>query len=171
MWFSCPVTGGRTRANTTHAGAENRMTLKDELTEAMKQAMKARDDLRLSAIRMIRSAVKNREIDQQRELDDHGVIEVISSLSKQRRESIRLYREGRREDLAAREQAELDILLGFLPRQMETAELEELVRRVIAETGAAGPRDMGIVMKAITPLTAGKADGKLVSDIVRQRLS
>ncbi|BCS52594.1 GatB/YqeY domain-containing protein [Geobacter sp. SVR] len=147
------------------------MALKEELTEAMKQAMKARDDLRLSAVRMIRSAVKNREIDQMRELDDQGIIEVISSLAKQRRESIRLYREGNREDLAAKEQAELDVLLGFLPRQMETAELEQLVERIISETGAAGPKDMGIVMKAVTPLTAGKADGKVVSDIVRRRLS
>jgi uncharacterized protein YqeY len=147
------------------------MALKEELTEAMKQAMKARDDLRLSAVRMIRSAVKNREIDQKRELDDQGIIEVISSLAKQRRESIRLYREGNREDLAAREQAELDILLGFLPKQMEIAELEALVERIIGETGATGTKDMGIVMKAVTPLTAGRADGKVVSDIVRRRLS
>lgn len=147
------------------------MTLTEQLTEAMKQAMKARDDLRLSAVRMIRSAVKNREIEQKAALDDQGVIEVISTLVKQRRESIRLYQEGNRPDLVEKEQAELAVLLGFLPAQLSTEEISALVLQVIAETGAQGIKDMGRVMKALTPLTSGKADGKTVSDIVRQRLS
>jgi len=147
------------------------MTLKEQLDTAMKQAMKARDDLRLSAVRMIRSTIRNREIDQKGELDDQGVIEVISSLAKQRRESIRLYREGNRPDLVAKEEAELEVLLGFLPAQLTGDEIAELAARVIRETEAQGSKDMGRVMKALAPLTAGRADGKTVSETVRKLLS
>src|SRR6185369_8347532 len=147
------------------------MTLKEELETAMKQAMKARDDLRLSAVRMIRSLVKNREIDLKHELDDQGVVEVISTLVKQRRESIRLYQEGNRQDLVDKEEAELAILLGFLPAQLSAEEITELVTRVIRETGAQGIKDMGRVMKVLTPQTTGRADGKTVSEIVKQQLS
>ena len=147
------------------------MSLKDQLNESMKTAMKARDDLRLSAVRMVRSMVKNREIDQKKELNDQEIIEVISTLVKQRRESIRMYREGNRPDLVEKEEAELEILLGFLPAQLSTAEIEALVDKIISETGAQGAKDMGRVMKALTPLTAGKADGKSVSDTVKQKLA
>lgn len=147
------------------------MTLKEQLDTAMKQAMKARDDLRLSAVRMVRSTIRNREIDLKRELDDQGVMEVISSLAKQRRESIRLYGEGNRPDLVEKEEAELAILLGFLPAQLTGDEIAELVARVIRETEAQGSKDMGRVMKALAPLTAGRADGKAVSDTVREFLS
>ena len=147
------------------------MSLKDQLNESMKTAMKARDALRLSAVRMVLSLVKNREIDQKKELNDQDVIDVISTLAKQRRESIRMYREGNRQDLVEKEEAELKILLGFLPAQLSPAEIEALVDRIISETGALGARDMGRVMKALTPLTAGKADGKTVSDTVKQKLA
>jgi len=147
------------------------MSLKDQLNESMKTAMKARDDLRLSAVRMVRSMVKNREIEQKTELNDQEIIEVISTLAKQRRESIRMYREVNRPDLVEKEEAELEVLLGFLPAQLSIAEIEALVDRIISETGAQGARDMGRVMKALTPLTAGKADGKTVSDTVKQKLA
>jgi uncharacterized protein len=147
------------------------MSLKQQLDTAMKQAMKARDDLRLSAVRMVRSTIRNREIDLKRELGDQDVIEVISSLAKQRRESIRLYGEGNRPDLVEKEEAELAILLGFLPVQLTGDEIAELVARVIHETEAQGSKDMGRVMKALAPLTAGRADGKTVSDTVRNLLS
>jgi uncharacterized protein YqeY len=147
------------------------MSLKDQLNESMKTAMKARDDLRLSAVRMVRSMVKNREIDQKKELDDQEIIETISTLVKQRRESIRMYREGNRPDLVEKEEAELGVLLGFLPAQLSTAEIEALVDKVILETGAQGAKDMGRVMKMLSPLTAGKADGKTVSDTVKQKLA
>ena len=137
----------------------------------MKQAMKARDDLRLSAVRMVRSSVKNREIDLKHELDDQGVIEVISTLVKQRRESIRLYQDGNRQDLVDKEEAEMNVLLQFLPAQLNTDEITELVSRTIQETGAQGIKDMGKVMKILTSLTTGRADGKIVSDIVRQQLA
>jgi len=146
------------------------MTLKDQLNESMKTAMKARDDLRLSAVRMIRSMVKNREIEQHKELNDQEIIEVISTLAKQRRESIKMYGEGNRPDLVEKEEAELAVLLGFLPAQLSTAEIDQLVDRVIAELGAQGAKDMGRVMKALTPLTAGKADGRAVSETVRCKL-
>jgi uncharacterized protein len=147
------------------------MSLKDQLNESMKTAMKARDDLRLSAVRMIRSMVKNREIDQKKELNDQEIIEVISTLVKQRRESIRMYREGNRPDLVEKEEAELTVLLGFLPTQLSISEVEELVERIISETGAQGAKDMGRVMKALTPLTAGKADGKMISEAVKRKLA
>lgn len=147
------------------------MSLKEQLNDAMKQAMKARDDLRLSAVRMVRSMVKNREIDLKRELDDQGIVEVISTLVKQRRESIRLYQDGNRQDLVDKEEAEMAILLQFLPVQLNKDEIAELVSRSIRETGAQGVKDMGKVMKALTSLTSGRADGKLVSDIVKQQLA
>ncbi|MDD5284565.1 MAG: GatB/YqeY domain-containing protein [Desulfuromonadaceae bacterium] len=147
------------------------MTLKEQLTDAMKIAMKARDNLRLSAVRMVLSAIKNREIDQRKELDNQGITEVISTLVKQRRESIRLYKEGNRPELAEKEEAEMNILLGFLPVQMCQTEINELVTRIIHEIDAHGIKDMGRVMKAVTPLTAGKADGKVVSDAVRSQLA
>ena len=147
------------------------MSLKDQLNESMKTAMKARDTLRLSAVRMILSMVKNREIDQKKDLNDQDVIEVISTLAKQRRESIRMYGEGNRPDLVEKEEAELEVLLGFLPAQLSSTEIEALVDRIISETGAQGAGDMGRVMKALTPLTAGKADGKTVSDTVKKKLA
>ena len=147
------------------------MSLKEQLNDAMKQAMKARDDLRLSAVRMVRSSVKNREIDLKHELDDQGVMEIISTLVKQRRESIRLYQDGNRQDLVDKEEAEMKVLLQFLPAQLNTDEITELVSRTIQETGAQGVKDMGKVMKILTSLTTGRADGKIVSDIVRQQLA
>jgi uncharacterized protein YqeY len=147
------------------------MSLKEQLTDTMKTAMKARDNLRLSAVRMALSTIKNREIENRVELDDQGIIEVITTLAKQRRESIRMYQEGNRADLVEKEEAELAILLEFLPAQLSPTEISELIDRVIADTGAQGARDMGKVMKVLAPLTAGRADGKSVSDAVKQKLA
>ena len=147
------------------------MTLKEQLNNAMKEAMKARDDLRLSAVRMVRAAIKNREIDSRTELDDQAVTDVISTLAKQRRESIRLYRDGNRIELAEKEERELAVLLEFLPAQLTPDEIDALVLRVIQEIGAQGNKDMGRVMKGVTLHTAGKADGKAVSEAVRRLLA
>jgi uncharacterized protein YqeY len=147
------------------------MTLKEKLNVAMKAAMKARDNLRLSAVRMVRAAIKNREIDSHSELDDQSVIDVISTMAKQRRESIRMYREGNRFDLADKEELELAVLLEFLPAQLNQSEIDALVRKVILDLEADGAKDMGRVMKAVTPLFAGKADGKIVSESVRRLLA
>lgn len=146
------------------------MTLRERLAEEMKNAMKSRDDLRLSAIRMVRSAVKNREIDARRELADQEIVEVLATLVKQRRESIRMFAEAGRDDLVAKEEKELAILLEFLPQQLDRDEVAALVEKVIAECGAQGSRDMGKVMKLLMPHVAGRADGKMVSDVVREKL-
>jgi hypothetical protein len=147
------------------------MSLTGQLTEAMKEAMKARDSLRLGAIRLIRTAVKNREIDQRRELDDQEVIGVISSLVKQRKESAELYREGNRPELAEKEEQELSVLQEFLPAQLGEEEIRAIIEEAVAETGASSMRDMGKVMKIVTGKTLGRADGRMVSDLVKARLS
>jgi uncharacterized protein len=147
------------------------MSLRERLTDEMKGAMKARDDLRLSTIRLVRSVVKNREIEVKHDLDDRETSEVIASLVKQRRESIRLFQEAGRSDLVEKEEKELAVLLGFLPPQLSRAELEDLVARAIAESGAQGSKDMGKVMKALMPHVAGRADGKEVSEVVRGKLA
>ena len=147
------------------------MTLKEQLNDAMKAAMKARDNLRLSAVRMVRAAITNREIETRTELDDRAVVDVISTLAKQRRESIRMYRDGNRDELAEKEELELAVLLEFLPLQLSPADIDALVGQVILDLKAQGAKDMGRVMKAVTPLTAGKADGKVVSDAVRRLLA
>ncbi|BDV44482.1 aspartyl-tRNA amidotransferase subunit B [Geotalea uraniireducens] len=146
------------------------MSLRDRLDEELKRAMKARDEIALSAVRLIRSSVKNREIEVRHELDEQEIVEVISSLAKQRRESIRLFGEAGRTDLVEKEEKELALLLGFLPQQLTREELEALVARVIAENGAQGLRDMGKVMKSLMPHVTGRADGSLVSAIVKERL-
>jgi uncharacterized protein YqeY len=147
------------------------MTLRERLVEEMKVAMKAKDDLKLSVIRMVRSSVKNREIDLKRELDDQGVTEIIAGVVKQRKESIRMFKEAGRDDLVAKEEKELALLLEFLPKQLDRGEIEALVAKAIAECGAQGAGDLGKVMKVLKPLVAGVADGKLVNDIVREKLA
>jgi uncharacterized protein YqeY len=147
------------------------MTLKEQLENAMKAAMKARDNLRLSAVRMVRAAIKNREIETRIEVNDQAVIDVISALVKQRRDSIRMYLEGHRPDLAEKEELEMAVLLEFLPAQLSLEEIESLIRKTILDLEATGAKDMGRIMKAVSPLTAGKADGKLVSDVVRRLLA
>ena len=146
------------------------MELRETLSEEMKTAMKAKDVLRLSTIRMIRSAVKNKDIELKRELADPEIVEVIATLVKQRRESIRLFSDAGRTDLADKEERELAVLLGFLPRQLSREEVAALVEEAISESGAKGGKDMGKVMKALMPHVAGRADGKMVSDLVKAML-
>jgi len=147
------------------------MTLRERLDEDLKIAMRARDEVGLSVIRMIRSVVKNREIDQKKSLDDAGIAEVITSLVKQRRDSIRMFREAGRDELVAKEEKELALLLDFLPRQLTAEEIGQIVSEAKAATGAAGMKDMGALMKAVIPKVAGRADGSLVSRIVKEKLS
>lgn len=146
------------------------MSLRERLSEEMKVAMKARDNLRLSSIRMVLAAVKNREIELKHAFDDREICEVIASLVKQRRESIRLFHDGGRIDLVEKEEKDLAVLLEFMPPQLEGAELEEMVINAIAECGAEGMKDLGKVMKLLAPLTAGRADGKSVADTVKAKL-
>ena len=146
------------------------MSIQDQLFEAMKVAMKAKDSLRLTTIRMARTALKNVEIDTRQELDEAAAIKVLSTLVKQRREAAEAYRETRPE-LAEKEELEVVILQEFLPAQLNEAEIEALVAKAVAESGASSMKDMGAVMKLVTPQTTGRADGKLVSNLVRKLLA
>ena len=146
------------------------MSIQDRLGEEMKAAMKARDSLRLGTIRMARTALKNAAIEARQDLDDAATIKVLSTLVKQRREAAEAYR-ATRPELADKEEQELAVLQEFLPAQLSEVELEEMVARAISESGAGSLRDMGAVMKLLTPQTTGRADGKLVSEIVRKHLA
>ncbi len=146
------------------------MSIQEQLTEAMKAAMKAKDSLRLNTVRMARTALKNAEIEARQELDDTATIKVLSTLVKQRREAAEAYRETRPE-LAEKEELELAVLQEFLPAQLTEAELEAMIAKAVAESGASSMRDMGAVMKLVTPQTTGRADGKLVSELVRKQLA
>jgi hypothetical protein len=148
------------------------MTLREKIAHEYNEALKARDERKLSALRLLRTEVKKREVSgQKKELSEAEVIETISSLAKQRRESIRLFAEGGRQDLVAKEEAELQVLLAYLPQPLTPAELEELIDRTIQEAQAMGPKDQGKVMKAVMPQVSGRADGKAVSEMVKQKLS
>lgn len=147
------------------------MTLQTQLNDAMKEAMKAKDSLRLNAIRLIKTAVKNREIDERRELGEQEVIAVLSSLVKQRKESAQVYRDNDRPELAEKEELELAVIQSFLPAQLDEAGIRKLIEEAVAETGAASPKDMGKVMKIVSAQTLGRADGKLVSELVKARLA
>ena len=146
------------------------MSIQDRLSEEMKAAMRARDSLRLGTIRMARTALNNAEIEARQALDDAAAIKVLSTLVKQRREAAEAYR-ATRPELADKEEQELLVLQEFLPAQLSEAELEEMIAKAIAESGASSMRDMGAVMKLVTPQTTGRADGKLVSEIVRKQLA
>jgi uncharacterized protein YqeY len=147
------------------------MALRERLDEDMKAAMRQKDQLRLSTIRMLKSAVKYREIEIMKTLDDAGIQGVISSEIKRRRDSVEQYRAGNRNDLADKEDAEIRVLQGYLPQQLSAEELAAKVDEVIAQVGAQGPKDMGAVMKALLPAVQGRADGKVVSELVKQRLA
>jgi uncharacterized protein len=136
----------------------------------MRAAMKARDSARVSALRMLMSAVKNTEVERGHELTDEEVIEVAAREAKRRRESIDAFRSGGRDDLVQKESAELAILESYLPDQLSAEELERVVEEAIAETGASAPKDMGAVMKVVMPKVKGRADGSVVSAAVKSRL-
>lgn len=146
------------------------MTIQERLMEAMKLAMKAKDPLRLSAVRMARTAIKNAEIEARCELDEEAVIRVLSTLVKQRREAADAYR-ATRPELAEKEEHELAVLQEFLPAPLTPDQVRDIVDQVIEELGASSMQDMGAVMKQVTARTLGRADGKQVSGLVRQRLT
>jgi uncharacterized protein YqeY len=134
-------------------------------------ALKAKDNLRLQTLRFVRAALENKRIDKRGPLTDEDVIGVLANQAKQRRDSIEQFRAGKREDLAAKETAELAVIEEFLPQAMSEAEVREAVRAAIAETAAASPKDMGKVMAALMPRVKGRADGKLVNQLVRDLLA
>ena len=146
------------------------ISLKDRITEDMKSAMKARESERLSAIRLLLAAIKQREVDERITLDDVGVMVVVDKLIKQRRDSISQYEQAGRDDLAAAERAEIDVLTPYLPAQLSADEVAAAVKAAIAQTGAASPADMGKVMGLLKPQLAGKTDLSAVSQQVKAAL-
>jgi uncharacterized protein YqeY len=152
------------------AGTDATMTLNERIESAMRDAMRARDEQRTLTLRSAMAAAHNQRIARGRDLTDDEVIEVLTRQVKQRRESIEMFRAGGREDRAAAEEAEAAILSEFLPEQLSEAEVSEMARTAIVETGASSPADLGRVMGSLSPRTRGRADGKMVSDIVRRLL-
>ena len=147
------------------------MSLKNQITEDMKSAMKAGDKDRLKVVRLIMAAIKQVEVDTRTELDDAAVLGVLNKMVKQRRDSVEQFEQGGREDLAAGERAEIEVLQGYLPEQLSADELAALVDEAIAATGAEGIRDMGKVMGQIKAKAAGRADMGAVSATVKERLN
>lgn len=147
------------------------MSLKERITNDMTSAMKAKDALRTSTLRMVKAAVKNREIDKGEELSDEDVHKVMRSLVKQRRDSVEQYEKAARPELAAKETSEIEIIEAYLPQSASREEIEHAIVLAIEETGAASMREMGAVMKAAQARLAGRnADGRTVSEIVKAKL-
>ena len=147
------------------------MVLKDRLDADLKAAMKEKDALKLSVVRMLKSAIKYREIELMKTLDDVGIEGVVASEIKRRRDSVEQYRQGGREDLASKEEKEIALLQAYLPAQLSPEELARLVEVAIERVGAQGPKDMGKVMKELVPEVQGKAEGRAVSELVKQKLA
>ena len=145
-------------------------SLKERIQDDMKAAMKARETERLNAIRLLMAAIKQREVDERITLDDAAVAAVIDKLIKQRRDSINQYEQAGREDLAAAERAEIDVLAPYQPAQLSAEEVDTAIKTAISQTGAAGPADMGKVMGILKPQLAGKTDLAAVSQRVKAAL-
>ena len=147
------------------------MTLKDNVQESLKRALKQKRKVEVSTLRLLLSEIKNAEIAQQKPADDSKVLDVITREVKRRRESIEAFKQGNRSDLVAQEEAELTILMSYLPEQMNREEIIATARQVIDTVGAQGPSDKGKVMSQLMPQLKGKADGKEISDIVTELLA
>jgi uncharacterized protein YqeY len=146
------------------------MSLKLKITEDMKTAMRAKDSVRLGAIRLLQAAIKQREVDERIELTDTDVIAAIEKMLKQRRDSIAAFELANRQDLADIEKFEVSVLQTYLPQQLTEAEVLEILEKVVLDTGAAGIKDMSKVMAAIKPLVVGRADMGKISGLIKTRL-
>ena len=147
------------------------MSLKTQISEDMKNAMRSKDSVRLGAIRLLLSAIKQREVDERIELSDADVIGVIEKMFKQRRDSIAAYESANRTDLADIEKFEVTVLQTYLPQQLTESEISALLEKVVTETGASGIKDMSKVMTAIKPLVVGVADMGKISGLIKARLA
>jgi uncharacterized protein len=147
------------------------MAFKEKIDEEMVLAAKTKDKIRLSALRMLKSGLHNREIDLKRELGEAEFLQLLSSMVKQRKDSIDQFAKGGRTDLVEKEEAELKVIEEFLPAQLSEAELDATISEAVREVGAEGIRDMGKVMKVLMPKLTGRADGKAVGEKVKARLS
>jgi uncharacterized protein YqeY len=146
------------------------MSLLEQLNEDLKRAMKAKDEVTKDTVRLIKAAVQNAEIEKQATLDDTSANELLARMARQYRESITMYRDNAREDLATKEEAELSIVLGYLPEQLGADEILTMAKAVADEVGAAGPGDKGKLMGKLMPQLRGKADGALVNKVVGELL-
>jgi uncharacterized protein len=147
------------------------MSLEERLMDEMKQAMKSNDKARLSTIRMIRTAVKNKEIDLRNKLDDDEILRVIQGMVRKSEESIEQFKAGGRMDLVEKETKEIEILRSYLPRALSKEDVIRIIDESIRETEASSLKDLGKVMKSVMPKLTGKADGKLINQLVKERLS
>ena len=147
------------------------MSLKDQITEDMKAAMRARDTERLGTIRLLQAAMKQKEVDERVTLDDAAVIAIVDKLIKQRKDSVAAFTQAARQDLADKETAEIAVLQAYLPARLSESEITAAVAAIVAELGASGPGDMGKVMGAVKTRLAGKADMGLVSAAVKAALA
>ena len=147
------------------------MNLKEQLTQDTIAAAKAGDNPKRDVLRMMQAAIKQVEVDERITVDDAGVQQILTKQAKQRRESMAEYEKGGRDDLVAQEAYELKIIEAYLPQMMGREEIEVLVKQAIAATGASSPKDMGQVMGQLMPQVKGKADGRLVNDVVRELLA
>ena len=146
------------------------MSLKTRLTDDMKTAMKAGEKESLGVIRLVNAAIKQREVDERIELDDAQVLAVLEKMLKQRKDSVTQYEGAGREDLAAIERFEIGVIQAYLPAQLSAAEIEAIVAKAVADSGAASPKDMGKVVALVKPQVAGRADMGQVSTLVKQKL-
>ncbi|MEE9531498.1 MAG: GatB/YqeY domain-containing protein [Syntrophobacteria bacterium] len=147
------------------------MSLQEQISAALKDAMRARDEVKMATLRLVLTAIKNREKEARSLLEDQEVISVITTQIKQRRESIEQYRQAGRKDLAQREESELQILQGYMPEQVSEEEISNTLDEIIAEVGAVSMKDMGKVMKAAMAKLAGKAEGGAINAMVKEKLS
>ena len=146
------------------------MGLKDDISASVKDAMKKKEKLRLGVLRMLMSEMKNRQIENQRELEEADILQVITRMVKQRQDSAEQFANGGRDELAAKEKSEIEVLQGYLPEALSEDGLEKLVQEAIAETQATSKKDIGKIMKVVMPKIAGRADGKAVNQMVARLL-
>lgn len=147
------------------------MSILEKINSDLVAAMKAKESSRVTALRGLKSAIKYRQIEKNEDLVEEDVVAVLSSTAKKHRDSIEQYEKAGRDDLVQQEKGELEIVLDYLPKQLDRSEIERLVDEVIAELGVSGPSSFGVVMKAVMPKVKGIADGKVVKEIVESRLS
>ncbi len=147
------------------------MGLKEQIDQELKEAIKAKAERKLSALRLLKTAIRRAEVEKMRELSEEEILAIIADEAKKRREAIEQFSQGGREDLALQEKEELAILEAYLPKPLSREEIEEMARQAIKEVGATSPRQMGQVMKILMPRVKGRADGALVSKIVQELLA
>ncbi len=147
------------------------MSLRDQIPEDLKTALRGKKSLDLSVLRMLQAAIKNREIDKKGELNDEEIVQVVSSEIKKRRDAIEEFTKVSREDAAEAEQLEINVLMKYMPEQLSEEEVASKVQELVAGSGAAGLKDLGIAMKVVMPALKGKADGKLINKYVREQLA